>query len=295
MKPSPAFSLSARASEPPHDPYLARIRDLIQEEGGSFRVDSKPEELEDRCRRRMQKIGVNTLDTYFKLLTTLPSGQAELGKLLKELQHGTTFFANLSQLDDFRRAVLPIIVEAKKKMALAHIRVWCAECGSGEDAYSLGMILQEETHGLLASCTFEVLATDSDEHAVNFARQGLYDPQGARSVNSHFRQSYFVALGNQLKVNLQIKARVNFSVIDLLNDSQITFMKGMNAIFCCNVLSGFDRPTKQRVLQHFWTALQPQGFLFLGESESLYGASQDFELVDLHSSGVYQKMQQRTR
>jgi chemotaxis protein methyltransferase CheR len=87
---------------------------------------------------------------------------------------------------------------------------------------------------------------------------------------------------------------VNFQLVDLLNDSQMTFIKGMDAIFCCNVLSHLDQLKKQRVLQHFWAALLPHGYLFRGESESLYGASQDFELLDLQSTGVYQKMSQRT-
>lgn len=113
-------------------------------------------------------------------------------------------------------------------------------------------------------------------------------------MNLHFRQAYFVPAGDQLKVSLQINARVKFSRVDLLNDSQMTFMKGMDAIFCCNVLSHLECSMKQRVLQHFWTALLPQGYLFLGEAESLYGASQDFEPLDLRSTGVYQKIPQRT-
>jgi chemotaxis methyl-accepting protein methylase len=79
--------------------------------------------------------------------------------------------------------------------------------------------------------------TDSNEQALHFARRGLYDPQSTGSVNPPFRQSYFVAAGDQLKINLQIKAWVTFSLVDLLNDSQMIFTKGMDVIFCCNVLS----------------------------------------------------------
>jgi chemotaxis protein methyltransferase CheR len=155
------------------------------------------------------------------------------------------------------------------------------------------MILQDENSGVLDNSTFEVLGTDADEQAVNFARRGLYDPQSTRPVNPHFREAYFVAAGDQVKINLQIKARVSFKLVDLFNDAQMTFIKGMDAIFCCNVLAHLDRPKKQRVLQHFWAALQPHGYLFLGESESLYGISQDFERLDLRSNGVYQKIPQR--
>ena len=273
---------SSKILEKSADSCLLRIRDLVKEEGGSNESGSGLEHLEYRCHKRMHKIGVNTLDSYWEMLTTLPGGQAELGKLLQELKCRTPFFSNLSQLDEFRNVVLPRIVEGKKKTGLAHVRIWTVECGTGEDTYSLGMILQEESSRVLDGCTFEVLGTDCDEGAVSFARRALYG------------QSYFVAAGNQLKISLQIKARVKFELVDLLKDSQMTFIKGMDAIFCCHVLSQLDRPKKQRVLQHFWNALLPHGYLFLGESESLYGASQDFEPVDLRSTSVYQKISQRT-
>ena len=291
----PILSLfSSKILEKSAESCLLRIRDLVKEEGGSNESGSGLEHLEYRCHKRMHKIGLNTLDSYWEMLTTLPGGPAELGKLLQELKCRTPFFSNLSQLDEFRNVVLPRIVEGKKKTGLAHVRIWTVECGTGEDTYSLGMILQEESSRVLDGCTFEVLGTDCDEGAVSFARRALYDAQGMRSVNPHFRQSYFVAAGNQLKISLQIKARVKFELVDLLKDSQMTFIKGMDAIFCCNVLSHLDRPKKQRVLQHFWAALLPHGYLFLGESESLYGASQNFELLDLRSTGVYQKIPQRT-
>jgi chemotaxis methyl-accepting protein methylase len=75
------------------------------------------------------------------------------------------------------------------------------------------MVLQEESSRLLDNCTFEVPGTDADERAVNFARRGLYDSQSTRSVNPHFRRTYFVAAGDQLKVNLQTKARVNLVLL----------------------------------------------------------------------------------
>ena len=227
---------SPKGLEKSSDSYLSRIRNLVRDEGSGSVSDCSLEYLEYRCRRRMQRISVNTLDSYFEILTTVPSGKAELGKLLQELKLQPTFFTNLPQLDEFHLAVLPKIVDHKKKTALAHVRIWSVECSTGEDAYSLAMILQQESSSLMNNCTFEVLGTDAEEQAVNFARRGVYDLQSARSVNPHLRQSYFVTAGDQLKVNLQIKARVSFNVVDLLNDAHMTFMKSMDpfsaAMFC---------------------------------------------------------------
>jgi len=88
---------SANVVEKSADSCLLRIRDLVKEEGGGRKSGSGLEHLEYRCRRRMQKIGLNTLDSHWEMLITLPSGQAELGKLLRELERRTSFLANLRQ------------------------------------------------------------------------------------------------------------------------------------------------------------------------------------------------------
>src|SRR5919198_978785 len=88
--------------EKPADSCLLRIRNLVMDEGASNGSDCSLEYLEYRCRKRMRKIGVNTLDSYFEILTTVPSGQAELEKLLQELKLQPTFFKNVPQLDEFR-------------------------------------------------------------------------------------------------------------------------------------------------------------------------------------------------
>jgi chemotaxis methyl-accepting protein methylase len=102
---------------------LQCIRDVVKEASGSNEAGSGLEQHEYQCRRRMQKIGVSTLDSYFEILT-LPSGQAELAKSLQELERRTSFFSKLPQLEEFRQVVLPRIVEGKKKSGLAHIRIW---------------------------------------------------------------------------------------------------------------------------------------------------------------------------
>jgi chemotaxis methyl-accepting protein methylase len=86
---------------------LQCIRDVVIGAGGSNEAGSGLEQLEYQCRRRMQKIGLSTLDSYFEILTTRPSGQAELAKLLQELEHRTSFFSKLPQLEEFRQVVLP--------------------------------------------------------------------------------------------------------------------------------------------------------------------------------------------
>jgi len=108
-------------------------------------------------------------------------------------------------------------------------------------------------------------------------------------LNPVFRQKYFIPVGEQLQVQPPARASINFSRLNLSDDARMTFMKGFDVIFCCNVLIYFDLSSKRRVIQHFYNNLLPHGYLFLGHSESLYGVSEDFRLVHLPGATAYVK------
>ena len=90
-----------------------------------------------------------------------------------------------------------------------------------------------------------------------------------------------------------VQANVNFSRLNLLDDARIMFMKGVDLILCCNVLIYFDAASKKRVIQHFYTNLNPHGYLFLGHSESLFGVTEEFRLVHMPSATAYVKADKR--
>jgi chemotaxis protein methyltransferase CheR len=155
------------------------------------------------------------------------------------------------------------------------------------------MLLSEETAGLLKNWTFEIIATDLNERSVAHCKQGVYGDYSTRNLTAYYRQKYFVPVDNHMQTNPQLKASVNFSRVNLLDDARMAFMKGMDLIFCCNVLIYFDVVSKRHVIQHFYNNLLPHGYLFLGHSESLYGISEDFRLVHLPSATAYVKSEQR--
>lgn len=276
------------------DPQLIRIRDLIYQVAGIFQPDNKLRLLEDRCSKRMKTLGVATLYEYYECLTTKPIRQAELTSLLNEITIGETcFFRNQPQLDAFRNVVLPRILEAKSKLPLRHLRIWSAGCSTGEEPYTLSIILLEETADRLKGWTFEVLATDLNERSLAHAKQGTYGTYSTRNLNAYFRQKYFIARGGDLHVAPEVKARVNFSRVNLSDDCRMAFMKGIDLVMCCNVLIYFDGASKRRVIQHFYNNLLTHGYLLLGHSESLYGISEDFRLVHLPSATAYVKAEKR--
>jgi chemotaxis protein methyltransferase CheR len=274
----------------PPDPELVRIRDLIYQVAGIFHPDNKLRLLYDRCSRRMKELKTNSLREYLECLTVKPIRQAELVALLNEITIGETcFFRNQPQLDALRQIALPKILEAKAKIPLRRLRIWSAGCSTGEEPYTLSMLLNEETAKQLKDWTVEIQATDLNERSLAHAKSGVYGNYSTRNLTPLYRQKYFSPVAEQLQVQPLARANITFNRLNLSDDSRMIFMKSLDVIFCCNVLIYFDLASKRRVIQHFYNNLLPHGYLFLGHSESLYGVSDDFRLVHLPGATAYVK------
>jgi chemotaxis protein methyltransferase CheR len=285
MTTAPQLALALQGSPPAE---LVQIRDLIYQVAGIFHPDNKLRLLLDRCARRMKVLKINGLREYFECLTTHPARQAELVALLNEITIGETcFFRNQPQLDALCQIVIPKILETKSNLPLRRLRMWSAGCSTGEEPYTLNMLVLEETHGRLKDWTVEILATDLNERSLAHARNGLYGSYSTRHLASYYRQKYFKPSGEQLQIRPEACIGVNFSRLNLSDDARMTLMKSLDVIFCCNVLIYFDLASKRRVIQHFYNNLLPHGYLFLGHSESLYGVSEEFRLVHFPGATAY--------
>jgi chemotaxis protein methyltransferase CheR len=280
----------ALAAVGPPDPDLVRIRDLVYQVAGIFHPDNKLRLLQDRCGRRMRELKVQTLREYFECLTIRPIRQAELTALLNEITIGETcFFRNQPQLDALRRIVIPNILQLKSKLPQRRLRIWSAGCSTGEEPYTLRMLLLEEASSLLKDYSVEILATDLNERSLEHAKEGVYGTYSTRNLTPENRTKYFIPRGEQFQVSPVVRTNISFTRLNLTDDSRMTSMKGMDAIFCCNVLIYFDLTSKRQVIQHFFNSLLPHGYLFLGHAESLYGVSDDFRLVHLPGATAYVK------
>ena len=285
--------------EGPPDPDLVRIRDLVYQVAGIFHPDSKLRLLAERCGRRMKELNTETVREYFECLTVKPNRQAELLALLNEITIGETcFFRNQSQLDAVRDLVIPKIIEAKAKLPIRRMRIWSAGCSSGEEPYTLSMLLLEESQRRLRDWTFEILATDLNERSLTHAKSGLYGSYSTRNLSAYYREKYFLPLrkkyfkpvdDKRLQAADTLKSLIRFDRVNLSDDSKMVFLKGLDIIFRCNVLIYFDLASKRRVIQHFYNNLLPHGYLFLGSSESLYRVTEDFRLVHLPGATAYVK------
>jgi chemotaxis protein methyltransferase CheR len=272
------------------EPELVQIRDLVYKAAGIFHPDNKLRLLQDRCGRRMKELRVTTLREYSEWLTIRSNRQGELVALLNEITIGeTSFFRNQPQLDALRQVVLPNIIQAKAHLPIKKLRIWSAGCSTGEEPYTLRMTLLEEASGQLKDWSTEILATDLNERSLAHAQEGLYGNYSTRNLPPTYRSRYFIPQSDKLQVNALARSNISFNRLNLSDESRMTFMKCMDAIFCCNVLIYFDLMSKRRVIQHFYHNLLPHGYLFLGHSESLYGVNDEFKLIHLPGATAYVK------
>lgn len=276
------------------DPALYRIRDLIYQNAGIFHPDHKLRFLEERCDKRMQELRLQTAREYLHVLVSAGSGPPELTRLLNEVTVGETcFFRNQAQLDGLSSVVLSEILQYRTASPVHHLRVWSAGSSTGEEPFTLAMVLLEQQVRRLKGWTFEVLATDLNEKSLQLAEQAEYGEYSLRRVNGYFRQKYFEPVGEKLRVNSAVRAHVSFRRLNLLDDVRVATIKNIDLIFCCNVLIYFDTTSKKRVLRHFYENLLPHGYVFLGHSESMFGITDEFRLVHLPSSTAYVRAEPR--
>jgi chemotaxis protein methyltransferase CheR len=277
-------------SSGPVDAVYRQIRDLVYKVSGIYKAEEKIYLLAAACERRMKQIEAKSAREYWEHLTAHPSRDGELRQLLNEITIGETcLFRSQPQLDALRKVILPEIVKEKNKQMTKRLRLWSAGCSTGEESYTLAMNMMEESEGLLKGWTVEILATDLNDRSVETAKAGVYGDYAVRATPDYFKRKYFVEADKKLQVKPEVKKLVTVSRLNLQDDSRMLFMKGMDLIFCCNVLIYFDGPSKAKVINHFFTNLNFGGYFFLGTSESLLNLNDKFHLVHFPGAIAYWK------
>jgi chemotaxis protein methyltransferase CheR len=265
------------------------LRDFIYNLCGMYFHTTKKYFLESRLTKRMEATGTKSAMDYYSLLKS-PKGNEELRFLLDEVTTNETyFFRCVPQLNAIETKFLPEIVEAKAKMGFRKLRIWSAASSSGEEAYTLAMILHEKKSTILKDWIIEIIGTDINETVVAQAKEGVYNAYSVRNVPDLYKRKYFKEEGGKFILSPDIKKFVTFNKMNLYDDTKMVFMKSFDFIFCANVLIYFDLASKSKVVQHFYNNLQPYGYFFVGQSESLHGVNDKFKTVHFPGGFGYKK------
>src|SRR5260370_6939939 len=273
------------------DPVYQQIRDLVYKISGIYKADDKLYLLADGCGRRMKLVGVRTPREYWDRLTASSNREAELRELLNEITIGETcLFRSQPQLDALRKVILPELIAEKTKQITKRLRIWSAGCSTGEESYTLAMNMLEESERLLKGWTIEIIASDLNDRSVKTAKAGIYADYARPNTTDFYKRKYFTVIDEKkLQVRPEVKKLGTFSRMNLQDDSRMLFMKGMDVIFCCNVLIYFDGVSKTKVINHFFSNLNFGGYFFLGTSESLMKLNERFHLVHFPGTIAYWK------
>jgi chemotaxis protein methyltransferase CheR len=271
------------------DKDFEQLRDFIYNICGMYFHTTKKYFLESRLTRRMDAAGTKTYPEYYLLLKS-PRGSEELKFLMDEITTNETyFFRNVPQLTALENKLLPELVEVKNKMGFRKLRIWSAASSSGEEAYTMAMILLEKRPDLLKDWIIEIVGTDINETVIAQAKEGIYNAYSVRNIPELYKRKYIREDNGKFILSPEVKEFVTFNKLNLYEDSKMIFMKSFDFIFCANVLIYFDTASKSKVLQHFYNNLQPYGYFFVGQSESLHGVNDKFKMVHFPGGFVYKK------
>ena len=229
-----------------------------------------------RIERRLQVNGVPDLTSYRDFLRTHPE---EVKLLLQDMLISVTnFFRDPAAFEALERDVLPALLAHRSPDET--VRVWVAGCATGEEAYSVAILLKEQMELHHCMSELQIFATDIDERAINFGRNGLYPVSIATDVSPARLKRFFNPEKEQFKVVKQLRERVLFANHNVLRDPPFS---RIDLICCRNLLIYLDKPAQASVLSTFRFALKPEGFLFLGSSESVEAGHKLYTVVDKKS------------
>ena len=264
---TPRTDTSTAAEDALRD-VLATVRDHT---GHDFAHYKRPTMLR-RIERRMQVTAQPTLPSYRDYLRLTP---AEARLLLADLLIGVTnFFRDPRSFEAMEREVIPALFAGKGPDD--RLRVWVAGCSTGEEAYSVAMLLLEYAGQLAHPPTIQIFATDIDDEAIAKAQDGSYSEAIAVDVTPTRLQRFFTKEPGGYRVIKEVRERILFANHNLLNDPPFTHVE---LITCRNLLIYLQRDLQSRVFELFHFALRPSGILFLGTSESVDSAGELFTTV----------------
>ncbi len=240
--------------------------------GNDFSQYKRPTLLR-RIARRMQVNELPDLNAYVEFIHTHPE---EIPALLRDLLITVTnFFRDADTFELLEKEVIPALFTGKGPSD--QVRVWSAGCASGEEAYSIAILLAEYADQLADPPKIQVFATDIDEHAIVEARDCRYPATISIDVSPERLRRFFIRMGDHYQVKKELREKVLFAVHNVIRDPPFS---RVDLISCRNLLIYLNRTMQERVLEIFHFALRPNGFLFLGASESAETAPVEFTPVD---------------
>lgn len=258
------------------------ICQILKTRSGLLLTNDKAYLLESRLLPVARKWKLATFDDLVRLIRT-KNDEAVIRDVVEAMTTNESFFfRDTKPFDQFKQICLPALTKARAGSKT--IRIWSAACSSGQEGYSLAMILAE-MGAQLAGWKIEIIGTDLSGEILQRAKDGLYSQfEVQRGLPITLLVKYFTQVGDRWKISDAIRSKVQFREWNLLNDPSP--LGKFDIVFCRNVLIYFDQPTKTKVLAGIAKQMPEDGYLFLGGAETVLGISDKFQLLP-GQRGIY--------
>ncbi len=263
------------------DAEFEQFRKLIYAESGITFSDTNRSVLESRIRETLRIKKLNSVDEYFKLVS---SDKNELTAMLDSVTTNLTrFFRNQAHFDALTNYILPEIIKRKSSSIDKRIRVWSAGCSTGEEPYTIAMILKDKVP---SSFQTEIIASDISLKCLMVAKAGFYADSKMSGVPEAYLSRFFERKAEGWQVKKELMDMIRFDYHNLAHESNLS---NVDIVFCRNVLIYFDEAAQKSVIDSFWRAMSPKSYLFIGHSESLFGMDTKFVFLKTDWACLYQK------
>jgi chemotaxis protein methyltransferase CheR len=251
---------------------------LIYEHSGIVLTGDKKSLIASRLQKRLKALQLRSFREYLRYLRQSPESEAEITAMINEIStNKTEFFREHQHFDYLVSDILPALAMSDWTV----LNFWCAGCSTGEEPYTLAMVLAEYFG---STRNFNIFATDLCTQALWVARQAVYSNDLGKSIPPAMRQKYTLtghgSQAGRFRIVPELRERVTFEYVNLIaQDWQIP--AAMNAVFCRNVMIYFDLKTRSRIVGKFRRHLKPDGHLFIGHAETLNGIDRAIGFVQV--------------
>ena len=262
---------------------LLLLDKIFFDKGYDFRGYKKTS-VRRRIKRRMQ---LNNIETYERYMEFLDLSHLEYQRLFDDLTiKVTSFFRDNHPFYVIKNRIMPDIINNLPSQPFNEIRIWCPGCATGEEPYSIGMLLSDVLKDNMGRFNIRIFGTDISEAALENARLGIYEPSAFKEMKEEYKNRYFFPVGSKYRIKYSVRQLVRYGIQSLVRHTPIS---RLDLLLCRNVLIYFDRDLQEKALRDFYYALKPGGYLVLGKSEVIISEFRDvFKEID-REARIYQK------
>ncbi len=263
------------------------LRDYVNQFCGIYFADDSAYIVERRLRERLRELGIQDFAEYYRYLRYHPKAESELERAAEVLTTNETyFFREAYQLRAFVDEVLPTVRARALARGSKRIDVWSAGCSSGEEVYTIGMLI--EASRLFEGWDVRVFGNDISRRVLRKARDATYTAASFRAMIPDYER-FFISTEHGKQVHPRIRTMCHFGHLNLMNERRAAIVGRVDVTFCRNVLIYFDDASRRKVLDTIYQRLHRGGYLLLGHSESLLQTSTAFEITQLTTDIVYRR------